>query len=65
MNKTNRMIICAKDIVCITGKTERTARRMLAKVKTIHHKPKGGLVTLEEFCNNAGLKTADVLEFLK
>ena len=61
MNSTSRIIICTKDIQRITGKCERTARKIIAKIKASYNKPAHGLVTLEEFCSYCGLKKEEVL----
>ena len=61
MKSNNRIIICAKDIQVITGKGERTARRIISKIRTTYNKPVNGLVTLNEFCTYSGLKREDVL----
>ena len=56
MKTTNRMIICAKDIELVTGKVERTARRIMAKIRIKNNKPPSAYITIEEFCEYTGLK---------
>ena len=61
MRTPNRIIICAKDIQMITGKCERTARRIIAKIRMNYNKPEHAFITLDEFCAYCGLKREDVL----
>ena len=61
MTTHNRMIICSKDVQRITGKCDRTARRIIAKIRLSYKKPDTAFVTLDEFCAYCGLKKEDVL----
>lgn len=61
----NRIIIYAKDVVNITGKKERTARNLLARIRLANGKSKGDFVTIEEFCAFTGIKPEHVTSFLK
>ncbi len=60
-----RIVIYAKDIMTITGKCERTARRMIAAIRKKHEKPRGTYVTVDEFCAFKGIEEKDVRGFLK
>ena len=65
MDLPGRITICAKDIQLITGKCERTARRIIAKIKALKEKPKSLYISLSEFCDYTGLKAADVLNVIR
>jgi hypothetical protein len=60
-----RVVIYPKDIMQITGKSERYSREILRKIKTLHNKQKHQLVSLQEFCNFIGLNTDEVEQKLK
>ena len=61
----NRIAIYAKDIQNITGRSERTSRKMLAAIRKRLNKQKGEFITVEEFCNYSGFKMEQVEIFLK
>jgi hypothetical protein len=61
----NRIILYTKDVVNITGKKERTARNLLARIRKANNKLKGDLVTIEEFCAFTRLRPEHVITFLK
>jgi hypothetical protein len=54
MNKT-RICIYPKDIVRITGKSERYARKLIEKIKIHYIKSENQFVTIDEFCSYTGL----------
>ncbi len=60
-----RVVIYPKDIMQITGKSERYSREILRKIKTLHNKQKHQLVSLQEFCSFIGLNTDEVEKKLK
>lgn len=60
----NRLIIYPKDIQCITGKSERHGRMVLRKVRAHFKKADHQLVTVEEYCEYAGLQMETVQAFL-
>lgn len=60
----NRIVIYAKDIMNITGRRERTAHKLLARIRKKYKKPKGSFVSLDEFCDFTGLKPEKVHPFL-
>jgi hypothetical protein len=60
-----RLCICPKDIEIVLGKSERQARNILSKIKTVLAKQKHQSITIEEFCNYQGLKSIDVKTILK
>ena len=61
---TTRIVLYAKDIIIITGKSERTARRIIADIRAQYHKGKGKLVSVDDFCRYTGLKEERVKEIL-
>jgi hypothetical protein len=61
----NRIVIYAKDVMNITGRSERTARKILQQIRVINGKGKSAFVTVGEFCRYAGLEESSVQEFLK
>jgi hypothetical protein len=54
-----RIAIYPKDIMIITGKSERSAREILKKIKTHYRKDKHQIVTVDEFCNFMGIKHSE------
>jgi hypothetical protein len=60
----NRIVIYAKDVMNITGRKERAARQLLAKIKKTYQKERGSFISVEEFCNYTGLDRESVREFL-
>ncbi|PSL44985.1 hypothetical protein CLV51_105360 [Chitinophaga niastensis] len=60
----NRIVIYAKDIRNITGRSERTARKMLQQIREANGKKKGEFVTVMEFCSFTGLEEEIVSQFL-
>lgn len=61
----NRIVIYAKDIQNITGRSERTSRKMMSALRKKYNKNKGDFITVEEFCIYTGIKEKQVVEFLK
>ena len=59
-----RIVIYAKDIMNITGRKERTARKLLAKIKKKYKKGKEEFISIDEFCEFTSLKKESVSEFL-
>ena len=60
----NRIVIYAKDVMKITGRSERTARKMLQLIRTVNRKKKGELVTVYEFCRFTGIDQQLINDFL-
>ena len=46
-----RIVIYPKDIMRITGKSERYSREILKKIKTDLNKEKHHIITIQEFCS--------------
>jgi hypothetical protein len=64
MNSTKRICIYPKDIMRITGKSERYSRTLLSKIKSSLDKSNEQLVSISEFCNYTGLKPDEVLSLI-
>lgn len=60
-----RIVIYAKDIMTITGKCERTARRIIAAIKKRTDKHANAFISIDDFCQFTGLKEENVVAFLK
>ena len=59
-----RVVIYPKDVVNITGRGDRTARKLLTKIRKKFNKQKGSFVTIEEFCSYTGINAEVVSSFL-
>lgn len=64
MSSTKRICIYPKDIMRITGKSERYARALLTKIKSSLEKSDEQLVSISEFCSYTGLKPDEVLNLI-
>jgi hypothetical protein len=60
-----RVVIYPKDVMNITGRRERTARKLLARIRKQFSKPAGSFITVEEFCLFTGLKEEMINPFLR
>lgn len=60
----NRIVIYAKDIMNITGRKERAARKLLAKIRKEHNKANGEFITIKEFCAYTKIDEELVKSFL-
>ena len=60
-----RVAIYPKDIMIITGKSERYSRDLLKQLKEKLKKEKHQVVSLQEFCTYIGLTLADIEERIK
>ncbi len=61
----NRIVIYAKDVMNITGRKERAARNLLARIRRKYKKKKTEFVSIDEFCDVPGIKKESVREFLR
>jgi hypothetical protein len=59
-----RVVIYAKDVENITGMKNRTARRLLEKVRKHAGKTNEELITVYEFCQFTGISEAIVWPFI-
>ena len=64
MKQNTRICIYPKDVVRITGKSERTSRKLLESIKKQFSKEGNQFVTVDEFCQFTGLKPEQVQPFL-
>ncbi len=60
-----RLVITAKDIQIITGKSERYGREKIAQIKSKINKQPHQFLTIEEYCNYSGFEVEKVLIVLK
>lgn len=60
MSTTKRICIYPKDIVRITGKSERYARKLIDKMKIEYSKNENQFISVDEFCRFTGLKIEQV-----
>ncbi|MGN7722284.1 hypothetical protein [Chitinophaga sp. 22620] len=61
----NRIVIFARDVQNITGRSERTSRLLLQKIRESLGKKKGQYISVAEFCQLTGLNEEEVRGFLK
>ena len=61
---TNRIVIYPKDVQNITGKKERTARKLISDIRQYLGKSKNEFVTIDDFCLFTGLKKEQIVDFL-
>jgi hypothetical protein len=59
-----RIVIYTKDVMNITGRKERTARKLLSDIRKQYQKKNTDFVTVEEFCHFTGLKEEKIYPFL-
>jgi hypothetical protein len=59
-----RTVIYPKDIQRITGKSERTGRRILEKIRERRGKEKHQMITVSEFADYTGIDAEIVQEYL-
>ncbi len=60
-----RVVLYPKDIENITGRSDRTARKLLQKIKLARGKSKEEFVTIKEFCLFTGIDEELVKDFLQ
>lgn len=60
-----RLCIYPKDIVRITGKSERFSRDLIQRIKQKLEKEEHQFITIDEFCQYAGLRTEIVRELIR
>jgi len=58
---SDRMVVLPKDVMRLTGRSERSSRNIIARIKKL----KGtSFVNVEDFCAYTGLNKKRVLEYL-
>ena len=60
-----RIVVYPKDVVVITGKSEKYGRRLLKQIKNKLSKDAKQLVSVSEFCQFTGLPAQDVERSLR
>ena len=63
--RTQRLCIYPKDIAKITGRSERFSRDLIQRIKLKLGKEEHQFITIEEFCNYAGLQAEMVKELIR
>lgn len=58
------MVIYAKDVQRIIGKTDRTARKLMKAIRKKLGKEKHHMISVGEFCDYTGLPEAEVFRRL-
>ena len=61
----NRMCIYPKDIMVITGRSDRYGRKLIKKIKEYFSKEQHQVVAIEQFCQYMGLQTEAVAKQLR
>jgi len=64
MKSPTRICIYPKDIMRITGKSERYGRKLIDKIKIKYAKEEHQFVTIKEFCSYTGIDFNDVISSL-
>jgi hypothetical protein len=64
MSSTKRICIYPKDIMRITGKSERYSRTLLTKIRNSLKKSNEQFISISEFCAYTGLKIDEVLNLI-
>ena len=62
--QNRRVIIYSKDVMRITGKSERYGRKILKKIRERNRKEEHQYVTLEEFARYTGLSMELISPFI-
>lgn len=60
-----RLCIYPKDIVRITGKSERFSRDLIQRIRLHYGKLEYQFITIEEFCKYAGFEIEKVKELIR
>lgn len=61
----NRICVYTKDIQQITGKSDKTCRSIMNKIRKHLNKEKYQSITIAEFCNYQGLDIQEVKKLIK
>ena len=60
-----RVVIYPKDVMIITGKSDRYSRNVLKKVKAHFEKEDHQYITVKEFCIYMGLEVEQIMKLIK
>ncbi len=61
----NRLCIYPKDIMIITGRSDKYGRNLIKKIKAHFNKQQHQVVSIEEFCQYMGLQLELVVKQLR
>ena len=61
----NRIVINAKDIMNMTGRSRRYALNLMTRIRKFFKKPPGSLVFVYELCEVTGIREEFAVNFLK
>ncbi|MFD2164533.1 hypothetical protein ACFSJU_19160 [Paradesertivirga mongoliensis] len=61
---TERICIYPKDVMLITGRSERSGCRLLQTIKKKYNKTKNQFVSISEFSEYTGLQIDEIKQFL-
>jgi hypothetical protein len=64
MRVPKRICIYSKDVQNITGRKEKTARRLLQTIKQKLGKSNDSFITIQEFCEHTGISQEEVSKFM-
>lgn len=65
ITKRGRMFVYATDVALITGRSYKTALKILNQIRQAYEKPAGALVTYKEFSAFMYLDEQEVLQILQ
>lgn len=65
MNEIKRACIYPKDVMQITGKSERAARKLLSKIKLKLMKEEHQFITILEFATYTGIEKGIIETYIK
>lgn len=63
-NQQTRLLLCTKDMMRISGKSESTILRMRKAIRVEKRKKSRASITVQEFCVFTGLKEETVIALL-
>jgi hypothetical protein len=65
MKGAKRVCIYPKDVMLLTGKSERYSRNLLLKIKTNLNKELHQVITVNEFCQYIGITIDEAYSIIK
>ncbi|MDP2452511.1 MULTISPECIES: hypothetical protein [unclassified Kaistella] len=63
-SRITRICIYPKDVQLITGKSERSSRDLILKIKLALNKPEHQFLTVQEFCTYMGIPYESIRELI-
>jgi len=64
-NLPGRMVIHTKDVVRLSGISERSASRLLNRIRKFQDLPPGAFISIGDFCRFTGLKEDEVRRYIR